>query len=102
VSQLVTNGDRATPKPIDAIVLRSEATRGKLWVTIALRDTAEHLGVAAGWAGTFTKDGKPIPGSEFKVLKVHIREAFAEFEGPQLPSQTVRLTECCYHKKISD
>jgi hypothetical protein len=84
-------GDEAHYQPIDMKVWDSFTQNGKLIVRIELPEEMTPGTVDHHWTGIFTQDGKPLPGTDFKVASVFGHEIRVEYQEKTIPSHTVRL-----------
>jgi hypothetical protein len=95
-SAVAAQGDEAHARPIDGSVIEKHAEGAELQFTIALPADVKEGQLTTAWTGLFLRQGKPISGTDFKLVQVKPRSAVARMTGQQLPSETVRLYEPYY------
>jgi hypothetical protein len=91
-----SEGDEAHKKPIDGRVIENHADGAQLEFTIGLPADVREGELTEHWTGTFLREGKVIPGTDFKLVRVKPKLAVGRFSGQQLPSESVRLYEPYY------
>ena len=84
-------GDEAHYHPLDLKVFDTRPDGAKLRVRIELPQHMSAGSVDVRWTGVFTRDGKEIAGTEFKVAGAIGHAIFVEYPGSSIPSRTVRL-----------
>lgn len=85
------HGDERHYQPLDLKVFDTRPDGPTLRVRIELPQHMTAGSVDFRWTGVFTRDGKEIAGTEFKVAGAIGHAILVNWAGTSVPSQTVRL-----------
>lgn len=83
--------ERHDIRPVDARIIAVMPSGTKLKLGIGLPREIESGTVTRYWTGAFTKDGRVIDGTDFKLNDAGGHLVNAEIIATKVPSETVRL-----------